>query len=853
MTTKKRHLSLPPSPPTAEDLLEVFRRVVPADYASIVESDKSWALIKGLAAQWARVAEGAAKSIQARYHLESAYQTHDPASSASKATGYITLSRSGAGDFTILALPGELRIEGPGGRIYLNAEPAYWTPGDFSSKTVLFECEVPGFLGNLDWLADDGGELELDLFSVVNQDRDRANQGGSVLETSGYVTSVRDSGRPSLFNHSDVGLYLRVTNSAVAANVGQLRKVVSFLDSSGTEHPAGSGLFPNRLGLSALVRRNPSDVLVENWSPIDSDTVFISESIGDPNNWTALADDLSSSDDDLGSVGADHADEDPHVATDGLEGDRCIEALVWIRDSGAIEGLVCKGATGGADEIWDIRKNNTDGHIRTVRGNGAGVNVVNNLEPPGLSSTAQRYWIAWSDAANPDATGAGDARLSHLRIWRIEDGAIAAYAEDSDAHAICTGAGQELVVGALTVAGGNDWQGGGQSLEMLRISSRPRSRQEIEDELLGTLFWDGASTVFTNYWMEATTADTTFEPYPATPIVNDAFYVGGEVPFAGVSLELTAGDADWEITWEYWDGSAWQAIPDVDDLTQGFTYADGQVLNPANTTVRWEPPQDWAQQTSPAGGSATNYYVRARISALTTFTTNPVVSRVTVHEFDPLVAESQTLTWSVLDYESLGVGLDAVQSISGGRDNDLYLLGRDRGMYQQPGETDTAFRKRITRLPDSVSPNAILRTVNQSLAPYHVRGNAIDVGNGLTGMVMDVGPDQAPDAVNAFDFYEPGDATPTDPWILNLSVEEAFGFGLVLVPPLGYGDFGAFLDEGPVYFDETAQAFYGPAFSGVSDGYPTEEAAVYSAVHAAVAKALGDGIHFTLVKDPSLL
>lgn len=627
MTTKKRHLSLPPSPPTAEDLLEVFRRVVPADYASIVESDKSWALIKGLAAQWARVAEGAAKSIQARYHLESAYQTHDPASSASKATGYITLSRSGAGDFTILALPGELRIEGPGGRIYLNTEPAYWTPGDFSSKTVLFECEVPGFLGNLDWLADDDGELELDLFSVVDQDRDRANQGGSVLETSGYVTSVRDSGRPSLFNHSDVGLYLRVTNSAVAANVGQLRKIVSFLDSSGSEHPVGSGLFPNRLGLSALVRRNPSDVLVE----------------------------------------------------------------------------------------------------------------------------------------------------------------------------------------------------------------------------------DDSATSFTNYWMEAVTAGETFEPYPATPAADDAFYVGGEVPFAGVSLELTAGEVDWTIVWEYWDGSAWQAIPDVDDRTQGWTQDDGQASDPTVITVQWEPPGDWAEQTSPAGGAVQNYYVRARISALTSATTNPVVSRVTTHEFDPLAQEDQTLTWSVLDYESLGVGIEAVQSISGGRDNDLYLLGRDRGMYQQPAETDDAFRKRVTRLPDSVSPNAVKRVVNQALAPYHVRGDAIDPGSGLSGMFMDVPSTSAPDNAGAFDFYGTGDVEPTDPWILALSVYEAFGFGLVLVPPLGFGDFGAFCDEGPSHFDEVSGTFSGPSFYGWMDGYPVEEAAVYSAIYDTVRAILGWGIDFTIVKDHSLV
>lgn len=628
MATKKRHLSEPPEPPSTEDLLEVFRRVVPEDYASIVENDKSWALIRGLAASWARVADGIAKSVQARYHLPSAYQTHPPASSASKATGSVTLTRTGKGDFTILALPGEMRIQGPGGRVYLNAEPVYWTPGDFSSKSVLFECEVPGFIGNLDWLADENDELELELFSVVNQDRDRANHSGSVLATSAsHTTAVRDSGRPSLFSHSDVGLYLSVTNSAHPENVGQLRKIVAFLDSSGSEHPAGSGLFPNRLGLSALVRRNPTDTLVE----------------------------------------------------------------------------------------------------------------------------------------------------------------------------------------------------------------------------------DNSGPSFTNYWMEAVDTNATFEPYPATPAVGDALYIGGSLPFAGVSLELTAGDVDWTVVWEYWDGAAWQEIPDVHDRTQGWTRDDGQILDPANTTVVWEPPQDWAQRTSPAGGAVQSYYVRARISALATATTNPIVSRVTVHELDPLTEEDQTLTWSILDYGSLGVSLEAVGSLSGGRDNDLYLLGRDRGMYQQPGETDDAFRKRVTSLPDVVSPNAVLRTVNKALAPYHVRGNAIDVGTELTGVFMDVDPALAPGSVGAFDLYSPGDAEPTDPWILALSVEEAYGYGLVLVPPLGFGDFGAFFDEGPVYFDEPAEVFSSSSFTGWADGYAVEEAAVYSAIHTTLDKVTGGGIHFDIVKDSSLV
>lgn len=631
MTTGRRTLGPPPNPPTREELLEVFRRVVSSEYANVVESDPGFALIRAFAAIWERVADASANSVQARYHLPSAYQTHPPASSDRRASGSMTLSRNASLDRPILARPGELQVQGPGSRIYVNSESVYWAPGDGSAKAFNIQCEVAGFVGNLDFLADDDGFLDETLFSLVNQDRDRANVGGSIAASTDSVTRLRDSGSPSTFSPSDVGLYLQVTNSANPENVGEVRKVVGFVDSEGAEYPTGSGLFPNFLDVSSLVQRNAVDVQAE--------------------------------------------------------------------DSG---------------------------------------------------------------------------------------------------------------------------------------------------------------TGFTGYWLEASEYEGSFPVFPVAPSVGDALYIGASHVFAGVSLEFTPGEGDWDLAWEYWNGAAWTALPGLDDLTDELTDNSGRAAQPENITVSWVIPLDSVARVSPAGGATLSHYVRVRISAFTSATTIPVISRLTVHESQPLALEESSLTWSILDYESLGVVLNDVKSLSGGRDNDLYLLGKDRGSYQQPGEPDDAFRKRITALPDTIAPNAVIRAVNRALSPYLLRGNAIDVGDDggdvLSGMFYDVAPGLSATigVVGAYDLYDTGDLFPEDPWILNLSAHDAYGYGLVLVPPLGFGDFGAFCDDGPVYYDEGVDTYYGPAYGGFCDGYAVTGDSIYLSIYQAVDAILGFGIEFDIIKDISL-
>ena len=103
---------------------------------------------------------------------------------------------------------------------------------------------------------------------------------------------------------------------------------------------------------------------------------------------------------------------------------------------------------------------------------------------------------------------------------------------------------------------------------------------------------------------------------PAAPAVNDAYYFGYDYRTRKVSVNIgTQGVGTWTITWEYYNGSAWTALSGVSDGTAGFTAAAGE------KDVTYTLPTDWAK-TSVNGAS--KYWIRARVSAFTSITTQPL-------------------------------------------------------------------------------------------------------------------------------------------------------------------------------------------------------------------------------------
>lgn len=97
------------------------------------------------------------------------------------------------------------------------------------------------------------------------------------------------------------------------------------------------------------------------------------------------------------------------------------------------------------------------------------------------------------------------------------------------------------------------------------------------------------------------------QPPAAPPQVNDAIYIGSSAPIPALAFDIsTQGVGSWVITWEYYNGSSWNSLEDVEDDTNGFLteYGDG-------LCVTWTMPSDWAETTVDGN---TYYWVRARVS-----------------------------------------------------------------------------------------------------------------------------------------------------------------------------------------------------------------------------------------------
>lgn len=359
----------------------------------------------------------------------------------------------------------------------------------------------------------------------------------------------------------------------------------------------------------------------------------------------------------------------------------------------------------------------------------------------------------------------------------------------------------------------------------------PTPRENVSEAILE----DDSAATFTYYTAEAgneTLGD--FPLFPATPTVDDAVYFGHYTPFTSVVVDVDqAGVGDWTLVWEYWSGAAWTAIPGVTDNTSGWQVA-------GETSASWALPAGWAALVSPGGSGLSLFFVRARLSVLTVATTVPEASRTVVRVQDNLVSDSGSLTWKLRDFDDLGVSIEECEAFSGGTDNDLWVLGDNRGIYQQDGEHDDTFRQRVARLLDVVSPAAIKRAIDAALSPYGFHGDAFDVGDGLTGMFADV---------DFLDYYTPGDVYPTDPWKLGLSFDEAYGFFLVVVPYLSLGEFGSSLDEGPISSIPDGSFVDSASDYAFLDGYPVTANGIYASIWSTVNRIEAGGILFDMVRS----
>ena len=343
--------------------------------------------------------------------------------------------------------------------------------------------------------------------------------------------------------------------------------------------------------------------------------------------------------------------------------------------------------------------------------------------------------------------------------------------------------------------------------------------------------------VFTDYTAAANDlAENDLPLTPAVPVVNDALYFGSPYPINKIGLRVdTAGAGVYTIVWEIWDGFSWFTPAGLQDGTVGFTNPGSSYVSVLNLTT----------QVPTTVNGLLAFWVRARVSAFTSITTPPVGGYSFPLTWQQLATEDGSVEWAVRDFKDLGVEITSARHVSLGRDDDLGLIGDGRNIHPAAGETQEAFRARIFKIPDVVSPNALTRVLNRILAPLHKTGRIVDTGDEVKGFFLDV---------DAFDYYTPGDIYPENKWKLLLSTWEAYGFFYAQVPWVGDGDFGMFYDEGPVYLLPDKGTYIGPAYDeGCYDGFsPFAASNVYKLIYNEMERRKGGGIAFAILPDASL-
>ncbi|MDD2900821.1 MAG: hypothetical protein PHU44_00130 [Syntrophales bacterium] len=116
--------------------------------------------------------------------------------------------------------------------------------------------------------------------------------------------------------------------------------------------------------------------------------------------------------------------------------------------------------------------------------------------------------------------------------------------------------------------------------------------------------YDGAA--FVDHSEEGDTEAGT--PFDALQDADDVLYLGKNTLFKEVYADLAVNGAYTGIAWEYWDGSAWQALA---------VSGAGANLD-ADGPITFMPPGDWAKTTV---NGYTGYFIRAKATAVTTAAT----------------------------------------------------------------------------------------------------------------------------------------------------------------------------------------------------------------------------------------
>lgn len=163
----------------------------------------------------------------------------------------------------------------------------------------------------------------------------------------------------------------------------------------------------------------------------------------------------------------------------------------------------------------------------------------------------------------------------------------------------------------LDGTGANDWYAGDAVVNTGTTGSGfidLYSLESVNGRTFDHLYQDDGGVFSANY-----ATQSNFAYWPAIAVANDAFYWGLEgATWKNAFLNITtAGVFTATVTWEYWNGSAWTSFTPTD--IPSFTSAGQKTLSLGTLS-------GWA--TTSVNG-ATAYWVRARLSAVISWTTPP--------------------------------------------------------------------------------------------------------------------------------------------------------------------------------------------------------------------------------------
>jgi hypothetical protein len=107
--------------------------------------------------------------------------------------------------------------------------------------------------------------------------------------------------------------------------------------------------------------------------------------------------------------------------------------------------------------------------------------------------------------------------------------------------------------------------------------------------------------------------------------VNDAIYFGHSTEFQRIRLNIaTAGNYVATFVYEYWNGSAWTALTEINDMTAATTNKPFTITG--WKAIDWYVPSDWTVYDI-AGDPTGQYWMRIRCDSFTSLTTGPAISQ----------------------------------------------------------------------------------------------------------------------------------------------------------------------------------------------------------------------------------